>query len=303
MGKRYILSMDGGGIRGAATARFLELLEEGLGCSLYNKFDIFAGTSTGALLALLIAVNKASGRECVNLYAPSNARRMMNKSLWDRYLPVQNVPKYDGKGKRGLLKSIFAEKRLSDAGKKVLVTAYDIQKRKVHIFKNTRKKEGMADPLIVDIADATSAAPTFFPTVHTAEGQWLVDGGVAANNPTMCAYAEARRIWPEDEIKVVSVGTGNQIRAINGRKSQKWGGLEWLGHGLMDILFDGPMSAVDYQCEWILGEERYIRVNGELRGCDDDMDNVSEGNINNLKRLGEAWYGKFGNKIIKMLSQ
>ncbi|MBL6900447.1 MAG: patatin-like phospholipase family protein, partial [SAR86 cluster bacterium] len=45
MKKKYILSMDGGGVRTIASITFLKKLEQELGVKIYDKFDYFIGTS------------------------------------------------------------------------------------------------------------------------------------------------------------------------------------------------------------------------------------------------------------------
>ena len=301
-----ILSLDGGGIRGAITAQYLELLEKDLNQSLYDTFDLIAGTSTGAILALLIAGNKATGKECVELYNAENAKKIMNKSFWDRYVPFDNEPKYDGVGKTKILKKYFKSKCISDLQKDVLITAYDIVTHRIVTFKN-QGSDVSNDPTLVEVADATSAAPTYFPTVKTQDSppRWLVDGGLAANDPSMCALSAAISKGIDlNDIKLVSIGTGIQTRSLEknyGKNSQKWGGIGWLKHGLIDHLFSGNTSCVEYQCESLL-KSNYIKVNGPLQYCDDDMDNVSEGNINNLRTLGKEWYRDTGKEVVKLIN-
>lgn len=309
-GPLKILSLDGGGVRGAVTAQFLELLEKELPDGIFGTFDLFAGTSAGALTALHLAVNKASAKECVDLFNLENARIFMDKSMWDRILPIETGPKYDGKGKQQILLKMFGESKLrQDAKKPVLVTAYDIVMRRIVVYKSSGGSDTDHDPSVVEIAAASSAAPTFFPTVRAATDppRWLADGGLAANNPAMVVLAEAlRQGRTVDDIKLVSIGTGVPTRDKHrademGRESQSWGGLGWLGHGLIEHLFSGGSSAVEYQCAQILGCDNYIRVDGPLDGASDDMDDVSEGNINNLKRLGQEWYRTHGQPVLKLL--
>ena len=69
---------------------------------------------------------------------------------------------------------------------------------------------------------------------------------------------------------------------------------------MIDHLFAGSVTATDYHCRQTLGDN-YLRVDGELKDCDDDLDNISRGNIENLKRLGERWFGEFGGKARDLL--
>lgn len=292
-----ILSLDGGGIRGAATAQVLYELEQDLGASLYDSFDLIAGTSTGALIAIYLAAEQADGEDLLSLYSVDNARRIMDKSIWDEHLPVQSQPKYDGEGKREVLNEYLGNRRIQDVAKPLLVTAYDIVMRRVVVFKSQRGSDAAYNPLLKEIADATSAAPTYFPTVETSDSppRWLIDGGVAANNPSMCALAEALREGHAlEDIRLLSIGTGTPARGADdatamGRASQSWGGIGWLRNGLIEHLFAGNTSTCGYQCEVLLGE-RYVRVDGPLMHASDDLDAVSRGNIQHLRALGRQWY-------------
>lgn len=307
-----ILTIDGGGIRGAASARFLSRLEADYGQSLFQAFDYFAGTSTGALIALHMAVNKASAAACYSLYNAKNARELFDASAWDRLIPIylQNQPKYDGKGKKKVLRRVFGKKHIKSAKKPVLVTAYDLNDRQIVVFKSDGGDEAGYNPLVSEVADASTAAPLYFPTVESGSTppKWLLDGGLAANNPSICALAEALKkdIKPKD-IRLVSIGTGKPNRGHEspdqtGRASQHWGGMEWIKNGLIDHIFAGNMGAADYICKQVL-DKKYVYVNSALNQASDDMDNVTQGNLAQLEKLGDEWYATFGTKTLELLTQ
>jgi len=292
---RKILSLDGGGIRGASTATFLNQLEKASGKPLHQIFSLIAGTSTGGIIAAAIGILKMPGDNLVNLYDHENGKEIFPQSFWDQTLPIQNQPKYDGKGKRNMLKKYFGKRLLKSSKMPLILTAYDVENRIPVILKSTDKDKTKA----LDAVDATSAAPTFFPTVQV-NNQWLIDGGVIVNNPTMTAYAEAKKLWPDDEIRVFSVGTGKRTRRIPGEESQDYGAIGWLTHDLIGIVTDETI--VDMQAETILGDN-YIRVNSNLDLADDDIDNIKQGNITNLRNLGEEWWTKFGSDTFTLLSK
>jgi patatin-like phospholipase/acyl hydrolase len=129
---RWILALDGGGIRGAASARFLALLEAELGRPLSQVFDLYAGTSTGAIIAGALGIKGMSAREISSLYAPDNASTIMDKSPWDRVAGlIQSAPKYDGSGKRKVLDRYFGKTTLGEARRPTLIVAYDVEKRRL----------------------------------------------------------------------------------------------------------------------------------------------------------------------------
>ena len=114
-----------------------------------------------------------------------------------------------------------------------------------------------------------------------------IDGGVAANNPSSCAVAEAIRLGNKlEDISVLSVGTGQMTRLIPFEKAQGWGILQWI-EPLISILLDSSSIVHEYITHQII-QERVLRLqfklDRELTGkrLSDDMDDASEENINNL---------------------
>lgn len=146
-------------------------------------------------------------------------------------------------------------------------------------------------------ARATSAAPTYFePAKLSSESSddyfALVDGGVCANNPAMCAYAEARSIWPEEaDLLVVSLGTGQLTRSIPCDQARNWGPAKW-AQPILGVVFDGVSDTVDYQLEDLCRDTKtrvsgYFRYQVTLSSGNDDMDDTSRTNIRALELLAE----------------
>ena len=316
---KLILSLDGGGIRGAATTQFLAHVEHQLQKdhkkSLRDCVNFYAGTSTGSIIALALATTDMSLDDINKLYDHQTAKKIFAENRGWFQLDGVNAPKYEGSGKSSVLKQKFGTVKLGSVpkDKHVLAVAYDIEHRKPDVIKSTdpvhRKMASW------EVADASSAAPTYFPTKEMdmkflEEALWLVDGGVTANNPTMCVIAEAIKTWQKESIqdlRVISIGTGYRTRKINGPESQKWGALEWFikGH-ILDVLSDERVVA--YQAYTLLSQGNYIRVNAELRKQkglpnppDDAMDDISQSNIRKLKSMGDFWFVQYGKAVIEML--
>ena len=253
--------------------------------------------------------------EISELYNYKNAKQIFKENRGWFELDGINAPKYESKGKASLLKSKFGTAKVGSVPrqKHVLAVTYGIEQRKPVVIKSTDTSHRKLASWLV--ADASSAAPTYFPTketnVHGSDNAlWLVDGGVTANNPTMCAIAETIRAWPDDsvqDIRVLSVGTGYRTRKINGPESQKWGALEWFlkGH-ILDLLSDERVVA--YQASTIISDGNYIRVNAEMKAQtglpnppDDAMDDISQSNLRKLKKMGEFWFAKYGDSVVELL--
>ncbi|MCV2885924.1 patatin-like phospholipase family protein [Aestuariibacter sp. AA17] len=317
---KLILSLDGGGIRGAATTQFLvhveNTLEEKYGLSIRDCVDFYAGTSTGSIIALGLATTSLTMQQINELYNDDNAKQIFSPTEGIFEIDGLNAPKYQAEGKTRLLAQHMGKATLGDTpkDKHVLAVSYGVESRKPQIIKTTN--DNHKSLLACEVADASSAAPTFFPTKEMAlngveEEFWLIDGAVVANNPTMCAIAEAKHAWgdiPVDDMRVISIGTGYRTRKINGLASQKWGGLQWITKGhLVDILTDERVVA--YQAGTICKKGSYIRVNAEMRiqpglpyPPDDAMDDVSTSNIKRLKSMGDFWFSRYGDAVVDMMA-
>jgi len=139
-----------------------------------------------------------------------------------------------------------------------------------------------------EAARATSAAPTYFEPpqlVNEADGSRyaLVDGGVFANNPAMCAYAEILAEDRSADVMMVSLGTGQLNRPYPYQEAKDWGLLGW-ARRIFDVVLDGVSDTTDYELEQLLGAEHHARMQIELIGAKDDLDDASPENIANLER-------------------
>jgi uncharacterized protein len=292
-----ILSIDGGGIRGIIPAIVLHHLEQRTGRPVADLFDVIAGTSTGGILALGLTCPDESARprytalDLVGLYE----RRGGEIFARERFARIRQLheEKYSADGLEQVLEERFGEARLSEAVTGVLVTAYDIERRQPIFFRSARAGEEPEhrDFRMRDVARATSAAPTYFePHRLAAEppraDHVLIDGGVFANNPGMCALVDAYagRARTEDTL-MVSLGTGTQTRTLPYEQARGWGLVGW-GRRLLDVVFDGASDAVDYQLAQLL-RSRYHRFQTELDKARDDLDDASSENIDDLKLEAE----------------
>ncbi|WP_417360056.1 patatin-like phospholipase family protein [Gallaecimonas pentaromativorans] len=314
---KVILSLDGGGIRGAAISQFLAQVEDELverhGKKLRDCVDFYAGTSTGSIIALALATTDMTMADINSLYDHDSAQAIFKDNRGWFEVDGINAPKYEANGKTQTLETHFRHARLADVppNKDVLVVAYGVENRMPVVLKSTKSEH--RELFSSDAADASSAAPTYFPTRNAVIGgkeQWLVDGGVTANNPTLCAIAEVRRKWgtPLADIKVLSIGTGHRTRKINGPESAKWGAIQWMTQGhILDVLSDERVVA--YQAITLANTGNYIRVNAELRRQpglphppSDEMDDISAGNIDKLKALGRFWFNAYGEATLALLT-
>ena len=207
---KAVLSIDGGGIRGIIPARLLREIETRMGRPIPELFDIVAGTSTGGILALGLTLPKAGtttpawdAAALEELYVEHGAKIFAN-SLLRKVETVGGLveERYDIDELERLLRQYFGEAMLSSALTEVVVPSYDLTAPGPFFFKRSyaRDQTHTWDIETWKAARATSAAPTYFDPMNLPpfedEGEHaLVDGGVFANNPTACAYAEALNLY------------------------------------------------------------------------------------------------------------
>ncbi|NET53356.1 MAG: patatin, partial [Merismopedia sp. SIO2A8] len=158
---KLILSCDGGGIRGAATAQFLTHIEDKLkadhNCSLRDCVDFYAGTSTGSLIAIALATTHLSVSAISNLYSHDNAEKIFARNRGWFEVDGVNAPKYEASGKTQLLQANMGSARIGNVpnDKHVLAVSYGIEKRKPEVIKSTNPTH--RNLYSYDVADASSA--------------------------------------------------------------------------------------------------------------------------------------------------
>lgn len=324
-----ILSIDGGGIRGIIPGQILVSLENKLQQKTSNPkarladfFDFFAGTSTGGILTCLYNTGTPA-EDAVQLYL-LNGSEIFNKTFLKKISSLFGIvdEKFDAVSLEQCLKKYFNQTKLSQLFRHCIITSYDIKHRNPFFFRQWKAKENTDyDFPLWQVARATSAAPTYFePALVTsfAGNEFpLVDGGVFANNPALCAYAEARQIFESrveerkktgkkcsaSEMFIFSVGTGTVKVPYQYEKAKNWGLAGW-ARPVIDIMMSGVSDTVDFQLKQIFDAvghpENYIRIMPDLLGTSDDMSNASPENIAALKNAGLNAVEKFDSELCRV---
>ena len=328
--KVRILSIDGGGIRGIIPAYIIKYAESYLqkkvpGTSIADHFDFIAGTSTGGILTGLYLTpedetnkkSKFTATEALDFYV-KNGNHIFNKSKvknWKRLWGVINATEYDSKNLEQLLMDKFGNLLMSKLLKPCLITTYNLNTKSAFFFTSTENTEER-EFYVRDVLRSTSAAPTYFTpakikniSTNCIKNPKLskminLDGGVFANNPTMCAYAEARNTNFKDrnnnepsanDLLILSLGTGGRgYNIANKEKSNSWGLLKW-AKLVPDIMMDASIDTVAFQMNEIfhslgpIKSKNYLRINtpDKDRNYAVDMSDASSGNIQELLKAGQ----------------
>lgn len=283
---RRVLSIDGGGIRGILPALFLADFERKTGKPTRDLFDLVIGTSTGGIIALALTQleRPISATEMLDTYLEHSGK--IFGSARSSLLSAFSKPRYSSKGLKELGSLLYGKRQLSETSVPTAVTAYDIVGRRPRILRSwDLSRSGIDNCYLWEAAIATSAAPTYFPPARI-EDQSLIDGGVFANNPSAIALAEAKGIWPNDQIMLTSLGTGisSKLGHLAG-DVQSWGSVNWIGP-LIDIMFDGSSDSVHHVCKSLCGASNYHRFQITLHPELGQMDNVQPSHLSQLKAAG-----------------
>jgi patatin-like phospholipase/acyl hydrolase len=288
-----ILAIDGGGIRGLIPAVVLADLERRTGRRTAEMFDLIAGTSTGGILACGLTRPGDGGgpaftaADLIGLYE-SEGPEIFHRSLLKRIESADGYvdERYDDSGLNAALRRYLDGTRLSQAVCDLFVTAYEIERREAFFFRSSRARTDDAyDFSLAEAARASSAAPTYFEPIEVTDAAGartyaLVDGGVYAVNPSMCAYAEVVRSGGELEV-LASLGTGSQTKRYEFGDVKGWGKVEW-ARPLIDMVFDGVADTIDFEVATLAGD-RYRRFQAVLRYASDALDDAGDSNLRRLE--------------------
>ena len=286
-----VLSIDGGGIRGLIPALVLAEIERRTGQRIAQMFDLIAGTSTGGILACGLTVRGEgdmpahTAEELADLYV-TEGPKIFDRSLVKEVTSAGGLidERYDDAGLNAALETYLGDARLNAVLTDVFMTAYDIQDRSAFFFRSTRARtDDSYDFSLAEAARATSAAPTYFEPIAVTDAARartypLIDGGIYAVNPAMCAYVE---VAPGELEVLASLGTGSQTKAYDIDEVKGWGAIAW-AKPVIDMIFDGGADTVDFEAAKLAGE-RYVRLQATLRYASDALDDASPANLRRLQ--------------------
>lgn len=196
-----ILSIDGGGIKGLYSASILASFEKKTGKNITDYFDMICGTSTGGLIAIGLA-NGMSAQSLVDLYMNQGSKIFPTsdnnfiRGFQNSYKTIKQIfflSKHSVRPLKSILEDLFGDKTMNGSNNLLCIPSFNLTNGQPKVFKKSgNQTEHFVDDNIklVDIALATSAAPSYYP-IHEHKGVLYTDGGVWANNPSLCGLLEA----------------------------------------------------------------------------------------------------------------
>ncbi|HXB23524.1 MAG TPA: CBASS cGAMP-activated phospholipase [Gemmatimonadaceae bacterium] len=279
-----ILSLDGGGIRGAFTASALATLEKRTGRRVIDHFDLIAGTSTGGILAIGLALGR-SAEEIRDFYVEYGNTIFPSTGVIHRLgLTLQQLvfPKRSRARLEDALGSVFGDRKFGEARCRLVIPTYDAVSGRIYILKTAHLPQFTDEyrARAVDCALATSAAPTYYRASPFPEHQGVsyIDGGVWANCPVMVGLTEAVHFLrvPLDRVDILSIGTVGEPFSVS--KARRFGGIAQWNTALIDVLFRGQAEAALAEASLLTGG-RVHRINAVVdrgRFAMDDARGVSD---------------------------
>lgn len=288
---KRILALDGGGIRGVFSLMILQQVEALFraarsrpGLVLRDEFDFFAGTSTGAIIATMLAWGH-SVDEILQLYRERGPEMFTKAGIFDRYW----TGLYDAQVIGRMFRSQFPDKTTGAPAtlgtRKLWGDTPATQKYLLAVMRNATT--GAAWPVcnnpaakyndrslphcnleipLWKLLRVSTAAPIYFPPEEIILGgrnNLFVDGGITPyNNPALIAVLMAtlpqyRIGWPggADMIHVLSVGTGSTRARITKQAAREVNNKDIAGF-IMPALLGSVAIEQDMLCR-VLGDCLY----------------------------------------------
>ena len=310
-----ILAIDGGGLRGVIPARILEVIEEATQKPISKQFDLIAGTSTGALLALgLTRPSDADARkpafrahDILDLYRNHGAEVFPTSFGLLRTIRRVFSPKYSPVGLESVLQQYFGDVQLVEALTQVLVPIYEIEDHKRIWFDSVDSP--YYNLYMRDIARGATAAPSYLPPARLAVPPYMsskgyiaaVDGGLFANNPSLEALSQAGS--EDDGILLVSVGTGTNSKNYSFENAWGWGLVGWV-NPLLEIAFSDP--AIDKQIKQLMSfrdHDLYVRLQVDFGHDPLLLDNASVDAVDHLIAVTNDSLEKQNEEVTNLIHQ
>ena len=184
----------------------------------------------------------------------------------------------------------FKTENSGSSKSRLIIPTYDAIRGRIFLLKTAHHERFKydIDALAVDVAMATSAAPTYFQAAHfpTHVGSSFVDGGVWANSPVLAAIIEATCFLgvPLKDIDVLSIGT--TASPFNIADNRNAGVLKW-NVGMINLMFEAQAETAFKQAKLLL-DDRVLRLDVMTPPGEFSLDDASADKIDRLMALGHG---------------
>jgi len=305
---KKILSIDSGGVRGIIPAIILAELERRTSQPICELFDFFAGTSTGGMLVL--GLNRpnpfSGGRPFCSAVEVAMLFHEWGPRVFGHWLSKvgQSANQTSSEERmEAMLRDYFGDSRLSDCIKPTMVTAFDLIAAQP-VFIHSATRSASQDFFMWQAARATTAIPTHFEPFRMSaqlssfggvRDVSLVDGSLFASNPAMCALAEARSLFPdEDDLVLVSLGCGevHSVPSIDSTQKRR---------RFLDFSLKAQSDSVDHQMRTFLSKQHYVRIQTPLPAECGRIDDASRQNMLAIEKLTEQAIPRYTDELDRVV--
>lgn len=267
------LALTGGGFRGLFTARVLQAIEEHIGEPIGRRFDLTVGTSIGGIVALAVAF-EIPMKDVVDVFEKHGIdifpQRHAPASVFGKALDLlryKSQPRYSTAPLRAAINRLIPKDAiLGDCVHPVAIPAVNLTQGRPQVFKTRHRAEWNRDwrYRAVDVALATSAAPTFFELAEIDDNLYA-DGGLFANAPDQVAVHEAEHFFdvPVEAQRLLSIGTTTKSYSISFSAGRNFGIGDWMeDQRLFSVIISAQQQFVDQVVTHRLGQN-YLRLDHE----------------------------------------
>ncbi|MAZ78201.1 MAG: hypothetical protein CMF39_05940 [Legionellaceae bacterium] len=304
-----VLVVSGGGVMGILPLGILEYVEQRSGIKIADSFDLFAGTSTGALIASAYANNlEIDGK----MQPPTTADIMAGYFQLSHKIFSQSFSHqlktgfglfgalYDHAALKQGLENKYHQIILGDARKPLIFPSFDLKTGDIVEFSSWKRNAPYAKTPTYQLLLGATSAPVAFPPykltfVGQNESNVLVDGGLVANTPSMMAYFAARKLYPNSNIRIISIGDGSYKDILMPEESAlgSMGFLAW-GHILINVFVHSHTLLSQDYLEDLINEPGshlvdYYRINMNIPVKNHGVFDGSKQHLIYLKNMAEEY--------------
>ena len=319
-----ILSLDGGGVKSITSLKIVEYIENKTGKKITDLFDVVDGTSSGGILALYLTmpesenskVSKYKASDIIKLFE-SDSRRIFKPRPISMVVPTcvlqAFMPAYETKNPEDVFFERFKNTRLSNSVVDTIILSFSPENARPFLFNSNDKLTN--DTLIKDVAVSTVSAPFYFSPMKyenkaCPDVKTLIDGGLITKNPSLLTYLQLKKLYPNAEINIVSIGAGIQNKDYYNYKTMKTWGFAKLVVPTLTFMLDGGTNTVDEYMKQLIdnnGKDHYYRfqipLNSKVDGSNNRMDDPSEKNLAILKGIAGKYIIQHKTEIDTMINQ
>ena len=301
-----IIAFSGGGVRGIGAASICANIEYITEKPMADMFHMFAGTSTGAIIAAGLTMKNPHSGGIKSLYSAEDIVNLYTSECKTIFTPRRSlrsffVSKYKTKPAYKTFEKLFKNVKLSDIRDDcdLLIPYYNLTNNRTGFFKSHKARDvalsRTQDFYLKDVIGSTTAAPTYFKefklnTVHNKDHSNVlktnyvsaVDGGIAANDPALCALTEAMSIYPSaDSFLLVSMGTGHCVSEVRPKGLLGW------ATSISTVLMDNASEMTGHMLKkfgmYSNKPVFFSRLQFDISKTYADMDNTNHENLSYLE--------------------